>query len=530
MKAIRRPRISVEQLEQRDCPSITEVLSGSTLYLFGVPDFDSTIDGGNGTNPTGGLQVVGTGADTFQVTDAGNSLGHFAAQNIYLNLINHFESSILVDLAGNTLSGNLNINLGAGTGEPGANPNNSLGTGITSSTGTGTIGGNVFVRGGTGAEFVGLGETPEAAPAGGTTITIGGNATFFGNTTPDPTASPGNVLDTGAFYNTGQTVAIGGNLVTNGYSALGVGGGVIGVLTTIGGNLQVSGGNNSLNEGVFGDVGAGVGLELRGVTVGGNVQVTGSPASPLGDFVTMSASPAATIGGNLAINLGNGPNQVQLAGNVGGNVSIIDGNGGPATNFEGITATIFTGDGAFNVNGSMNVTLGNGNNVFWNEDTFEPGIAAANGFGVTVNGNLTVRVGNGDNDLGVIGATAFGNMNFTLGNGGNNTTTTDPNTAANDPNNATLDGNNAFVGGTFNWIAGNGPDSLTITSPSAGSVQYNVNVQMGAGGNSFTVGNAAGGNVTLTGIVNLGANVGANSFTQNPGATLGGNFILENAP
>src|SRR5579862_2028874 len=123
MKPIRRPRICVEPLEARDCPSLTEVLSGSTLFIYGLPTLNSTYAG------TGGLKILGKANNSFQVTDAGVNQGHFIAQNISVRLVNHIGTSITVDLGGFTMSGNLTFNMGTGAQNP-VGGSSTVGTGI----------------------------------------------------------------------------------------------------------------------------------------------------------------------------------------------------------------------------------------------------------------------------------------------------------------------------------------------------------------------------------------------------------------
>jgi hypothetical protein len=72
-------------------------------------------------------------------------------------------------------------------------------------------------------------------------------------------------------------------------------------LARIGGNLTVSGGLSVTT------------VDLAG-TVGGNVAYSANPLRDLGAADQVTLEPTASVGGNVALALGDGPNQVRLRG------------------------------------------------------------------------------------------------------------------------------------------------------------------------------------------------------------------------
>jgi hypothetical protein len=482
MKPIRRPRMCVEQLEARDCPAFSISLNGSNLFITGLPN----------PTPGTGVLVKQTANNQFNVSDNGVNLGTYVASNVSLNLFNHTGNPVNVDLGGFTDAGNVSINLG--NGDPSGKF--SVGTGVSN----GTMGGNLSIRGGHGTEYVLLGYKTAAAPAPqANALNIRGNVSDQGAVNPsNPNAD---VFDTGVLPGLApltKAITIGGSLTTTAINGVG-----INTVVTVGGNLNVNGGGDILNI-VPGFVG---GLVDIGKVLG-NLTVNGSPSSSTDQvFLTAGAGASATVGGNVSINMGNGANEVVLGGTIGGNIGITSGNGSPAAAQIG---TIVTGvdPAAFQVNGSLNVNLGNGNNTFFDATAGANGIAA----NMTVNGDLSIRAGNGVNNLGTVASTEFGNLNVTLGNGANAlTTVTGP------------------VSGNFNWTSGNGGDSLTIPDQAAGFT-YNGNISFGNGDDTFTLGGGAG-TINFIGTVNGGGRLAGNTYNQLAGAIpITGPFNLINFP
>ncbi len=478
MKVNRRSRISVEHLEERDCPSLTISLSGSNLYIFGTPTAGSTLA------TTGGVQVNETKSNTFAVTNAGHTLGTYVASSVTLNLTNHTQTSINVNLMGNTMSGNLAIGLGTGDGD-------STGA-ITDGVGVfgGTIAGGLTITGGGGTETVELGQNTASAAAAN--LMVLGNVSVTGKALP---GSVGNELDTG--FNTGlnPTDFIGGNLTTSAYNGV-----FLGKNSTVGGSFSANGNgvpfnNNSLSEAVL----------ILG-RVGGNATVTGTAGSTGDNVFLTDGTSAASIGGNFSANLGNGANSVGLAGTL-NNVNVTAGNGANTLITGGFVG--LGGPVALNVNNNLSFLLGSGNNTFTDATTSAAGISS----NTTVGGTLSITAGNGTNNLGTVASTENTNLNVTLGNGGTNIT----------PQAMTLTGP---VQGTFTYHTGNGTNTLTINGPAtATALQYNVNVLFGSGVDTFGFGNGTS-TVTLTGQVVANPSSGLNTFNQGPNGIIGSPWFL----
>ena len=102
MKPSRRPKLSVERLEQRDCPSFVVRLASGTLFVTGSPA------------PTGTLQVLftQTANNQWQVQDSTTILGKYNADSVYLSVTEHNSIPIDFNLGGHTAAGNITVNLG----------------------------------------------------------------------------------------------------------------------------------------------------------------------------------------------------------------------------------------------------------------------------------------------------------------------------------------------------------------------------------------------------------------------------------
>ena len=152
MKLLNRTRPRLEILEDRFCPTLSVVQSGSTLLISGTP-----------VNPGGtlGLVVTETSQGTFKVMDGTTFKGSFPASNITMNFASRNNTEVTINLDGNVLPGNLLINAGTGIlKQPGT-----TGVGIEN----GTIGGNLTYLGGSGYEVLYLGLDPAGKnTAGGT--------------------------------------------------------------------------------------------------------------------------------------------------------------------------------------------------------------------------------------------------------------------------------------------------------------------------------------------------------------------------
>src|SRR5262245_7996829 len=127
------PRLYLEQLEKRDCPSLTITLSAGSLYVGGAP--------------TGAVSVTEPAANKLTVTDNGHSLGTYSVTgNLQLTLTNH-PSTVTVDLGGNTFAGNITLSLGnGGTNNPAVTSTPPV------TVQNGTVNGNVLFLSGNGTE------------------------------------------------------------------------------------------------------------------------------------------------------------------------------------------------------------------------------------------------------------------------------------------------------------------------------------------------------------------------------------------
>jgi hypothetical protein len=360
-----------------------------------------------------------TTPNSFQVKDGGSILGTFASiSNVHLDLTNHQNKSVNVDLNGNTLAGNLFINEGTGDTTSSA----AHATGIFG----GHIGGSLTVVGGSGEEEVAPGlqvtnSAPFAVPMG---LSVGGDISFSARSNPSPLVS--NFLDTGVLFGAAApTVLVGGGIRTTfvdsvsigqnttigrniGYTAAsGKGGGSLDSAGTVGGSVQATFGNGAVGN-TFelmstGNIGgslltrmgngpAGVFLQA-GSKIGSTTNVSSGSGS---DFYII----AGQILGNATFNAGQGTDSinVEAASEVLGNLSVSDGNGKDTIKLDGI------------VNGSMNIGLGNGN------DTVTIGNAPG--------GLLSWRSGNGNDSVtfGDFSNSAGGNWNVQMHFGSGNDT------------------------------------------------------------------------------------------------------------
>src|SRR5436309_2673996 len=100
MRLLRRPRLSLERLEARACPSVTLSFVSGTLNVTGVPN--------------GVLTFTETGTSAFKVTDGTASLGtYLGVSNISVRL-SHRPDDLNVQLNAGGLGGNLYMDLGTG--------------------------------------------------------------------------------------------------------------------------------------------------------------------------------------------------------------------------------------------------------------------------------------------------------------------------------------------------------------------------------------------------------------------------------
>lgn len=460
MQAKRRARLLMEQLERRDCPSLSFSYSLGSLTISGSPRFAGT----GGTAAQQQLSIVRTAGTIYTITDTNGtnsgSLSFSITRNLQLNMTSYQNANITINLnnnaATNPLGGNITLNLGRGN----TNPADSVTIEGGATTGqAGKINGSVTIQGGSGEETINIGGTDPANP---TLLTVGGSVSFsnsfqtgfLGNTfnVNDGTRVGVDVLATQA-----STVAVGSLAPTNG--------------TTIGRNLTINDSNAS--AGAFVDIAA---------SILGNVSLTGTN---VGDFFTISST-AAVIGGSVSATFGGGSNNVSVdtGATILGSFTINAGAGSNAVNISAPAAATNT------IGGSVSITLGGGNNTVATE-------SIVGGSPSRIGGNMTVNVGGGSNAISLVGTIA-GSATVTTGAGSNTISTTDTpnNLAGTISNNLTLNlgngtnvvtlGTSALpgsIGGSLTVNGGTGTETLSIAAPINGSAFFNMN----NGTNSVTV-------------------------------------------
>lgn len=223
------------------------------------------------------------------------------------------------------------------------------------------------------------------------------------------------------------------------------------------------------------------------VTVAGSVRILGGAA---GDTVFLRGM---NIGGDLQGILGGGANKFTLSfsaasvTDVRGSLTYLGGSGSDTADLRGMV-----------VNGSASVNTGDGDD--------EVDLESFGAQPTVVGGNLTVTAGNGNLTIGAVDAVVGGNVSFYLGNG----SSTVDFTAA------------SSIGGRLTFRSGSGATSLILE----GAQTYLVDVNLGAGADTFTLNNAG---AILTGRLDFGVDLDTDVFNQTAG-TIGSPFTLVNYP
>jgi hypothetical protein len=422
------------------------------------------------SNPliTGGsasLSLKQTAPNTFQVVDGSVTLGTYSGVGNLFLSGSNAKDKITVDLNGNAYTGNLFVSSGNG--------NDTVNLGNTGA--AAGMGGNVTVLTGFGDDSVGISSSTSVSKIGGS-IQVN--------------SQDGN--DSFALGNGTASTAIGGNVTITGFTTVALG---AGKTDQVGGSVTIE---NALTA-----TGNSVTL-ANNFTIGENLAYTGGSGA---DTVTYGSF---AILGDMTLNLAGGNN----------------------------TTVLNTATTLWSVGGNMTITAGSGDNTI--------GGASNNPPLSTVGGDMNVNLGDGNNQL--FGLNQFfivgGNVNFTLGNG-NNTGALFPSLDQLENGTFTMkvgNGTNAFrvngdPGGQFVYRSGNGVNNLTLgqgqlfipNPPSAvgSGLTLNVNIAFGSNDDTLTV-NIGSGN-TLTGQVNGGGRLTANTFNLISGI-LSPPFQLSNFP
>ena len=410
----KRPRLALEHLEPRDCPTLNVIFTGGNLFILGRPDSIPI----NAVNDGLNIQVTSaTGAVTVTEVENGAVISNFGTyvvrKNLYVGLTD-YDTDINVDLDGKRLYSNLMLNLGLGDHTPfGAfvfgtpNPINIYDS---TNSGTASVAGNITVLKGSGIELLSIGANALMPPSTNG-IEVDGDVNVN-----MPNRIDNNNLSTGNNLYISGTSDIRGDVNTTGVDNVTIGESVSNDSTTIRGNLNVSNAL-SLNELV---------VQVYG-TVGGSVAVQGSSGSgrflPDELFLGSTITPT-TVGGNVTVDLTafqNDEFDMAAGSTIQGNVAYT-GVGASAVNLNGSVQgdTVLSLSGADNMvssapgaffGGNVHVLAGNGNNDL---STFNP----------SIQGNLKLDLGNGNNVVGFGGTLNGGTLTSNLGNGANDMTLT----------------------------------------------------------------------------------------------------------
>jgi hypothetical protein len=282
-----RAQLSFETLEDRYCPATAGIDSLGNLRITGSID-----------NANGGLSVITTAPDTFEVIDGITPIFSGSTSKDVIVASTLADDLVFVDLSGGQMTGSLTVNTGLGD------------------------------------DFV---------------MVIGTGA---------PNDVGGNITQTGVNHSILLTVALAGNLriVTQVNSGDNLINDAFVLLSNIGGYFDYYGGNDSDTLGVSQtSIGRHLGAQMRGgfngitldaVTTGQYFWYGGTTGddSVIVDSLTF-------IGSYVSLQLGDGDNQVHFSGNVARDLTILAGSG-----FDQILG--FTG----NVGTNVSINLGNGDN------------------------------------------------------------------------------------------------------------------------------------------------------------------------
>ena len=431
----KRPRLALEHLESRDCPTLNVIFTGGNLFILGRPDSIPI----NAVNDGLNIQVTSaTGAVTVTEVENGAVISNFGTyvvrKNLYVGLTD-YDTDINVDLNGQRLYSNLMLNLGLGdhtpfgaliTGTP--NPINIYDS---TDSGTASVAGNITVLKGSGIEVVSLGANDLLSPSTNG-IEVDGDVNVN-----MPNRIDNNNLSTGDNLFISGTSDIRGNVNTTGVDNVTVGESVSNDSTTIRGNLNVSNAL-SLNELV---------VQVYG-TVGGNVAVEGSSASGAflpDELILGSPTTPTTVGGNVTANLTafqNDEFDVAAGSTIQGNVAY-SGVGASDVNLNGSVQ----GDAVLSLSGADNVV-------------------SSGALSASFGGNVQIQAGDGNNDLSQFNPTIAGNLKIGLGNGNN-----------------VVGFGGTLNGGTLTSTLGNGTNNVTLTTATG---PYGLIAHFGSGANTLS--------------------------------------------
>ena len=455
MQILRRTRLHVERLEARDCPALSVSLLPTALLITGTPN--------------GNLTIVGQANGNFKISNGAATIGEFNLnRNLQLNL-RSVPGEVEIDLAGQTIGGNVIINLGTGSTKAGTSID------LFSTGALGKLSGNVTILGGNGKEFFGLGgQTDNVGTLTSLPVQIGGNVTI---------AARAGALGNGDRLQVGGGTKLQGGLSTSQVDQVSIGE-QNGVLTTVGGNVSIT------------TTGATPGTLVTAYGTFGKaftVNTAASTTTGVNSFSTagVAAGIDTTIGGNLSVSLGTaqGGNIFEIL-STGGQSAIVNGNTSFTSSNRAVTplTDLFTVQGI--TNGNLTINMGGGDN----DVDF-----AASAF---VGGNLSIRAeGGGINNLTLAGTVGSGgalsgNAFISLGNGVN-----------------TVNITSETISGKLTYRGGNGTNNFTL-APTVDTT-FNVDLLFGTGTNTVDLSSPL---TTLTGVIT--GTGGNNTFIQNDATLL----------
>jgi hypothetical protein len=423
-------------------------------------------------NPGDGLQLRLVAGGAVQVREVSgvttvNYGSYRPAGSIQVYLNNNIDHDFTFDLGGGRIAGNFLLSLGHGNTDVLSFPPHP------DTISNGAIGGNVTILGGSGGELIALGTSEGFTGTSNLPLEVDGN-TFLA-LSKNPTA-----LGLGDILNINAGSELRGQLTASEVDNIDIGEFPAPLNT----GAAFVRGDVFMSVARSGNVGR---LDIFG-EVDGNVVFQGSPAfDPVfTDSVIVEAN--GVVRGNVTAALGDGDGVFNILGTVQRNVTLSGAQGNDFVNLQGT------------VGGSAQLNLRSGNGTVQ--------------FTGTVGGNLGISALNGDNDLTLFNGAIGGGLTVNLGNGTNTAV------IANAP------------GGQLNWTSGNATSSVTLGSAdTTGSESWNATIQFGNNDDTFTLaGTPPGTTQTLSGLVDGGGRLTANTFVQMPNWVLTPLFILRNFP
>lgn len=300
------------------------------LFLFAPAAHSGFSFGFDGTTLTltqisdqGAVTVDDNGAGTeFRATDGGGTTTYVAATNLVVNMLDNTGNQLDVDLD-SALAGNLTLNLGDGARDVNMiGTNNGIGGSFTVNAGSDAqilevavnanlaVGDELFFSLGTGADRVDednndISVTNDFTFIGVNFFENGGTATIGGNALVDVSFETEDTL-----WDDDATLTITGNLTYIGGSGRdeitmnGVAGG-----TSIGGFADINVADNTVGGNQF------IFFNLPNSNIGGALTVTSTSAVNADNF---SLHPSASVGGDIVVDLGDGPNDAVFSGTLSG--------------------------------------------------------------------------------------------------------------------------------------------------------------------------------------------------------------------